>query len=76
VHRYFRALQRAQRDVDQAPERYKHYFLKALPEHYHTMVDVRAFGPGERLVFEPYSQEMFEHTQQHASTNYTSAVLV
>jgi hypothetical protein len=88
VHRYFRALQRAQRDIDQAPERYKHYFLKALPEHYHAMVDVHAFGPGERLVFEPYTQDIFEHTHRwvasweifpaepDSSATYTSAVLL
>ena len=88
VHRYFRALQRAQRDIDQAPERYKHYFLQALPEYYHAMVDVHAFGPGERLVFEPYTQEIFEHThrwvasweifpaESHSSATYTSAVLL
>jgi hypothetical protein len=81
-------LQRAQRNIDQAPEQYKHYFLKALPERYHAMVDVHAFGPGERLVFESYTQEMFERThrwvaswaifpaEQHADANYTSAVLV
>jgi NitT/TauT family transport system substrate-binding protein len=62
IERYFKALQRAQRDIDLAPERYKHYFLKELPEKYHDMIDVSAFGPGERLVFEPYTREMFEQT--------------
>jgi len=64
VKKYFRALQRAQRDIDIEPERYKHYFLKELPEKYHDMVDVRGFGPGERLVFEPYTREMFERAQR------------
>jgi NitT/TauT family transport system substrate-binding protein len=64
VKKYFRALQRAQRDIDLEPERYKAYFLKELPEKYHDMVDVRAFGLGERLVFESYTREMFERTQQ------------
>lgn len=59
---YFRAMQRAQRDIDLEPERYKHYFLKELPEKYHGMIDVAGFGPGERLVFEPYTREMFEQT--------------
>ncbi|MDH3446493.1 MAG: hypothetical protein OEN50_21415 [Deltaproteobacteria bacterium] len=62
VKRYFNALQRAQRDIDLEPERYKHYFLKELPEKYHGMIDVNGFGPGERLVFEPYTREMFERT--------------
>jgi NitT/TauT family transport system substrate-binding protein len=64
VRRYFKALQRAQRDIDLEPERYKHYFLKELPAKYHDMIDVGAFGPGERLVFEPYTREMFERTQR------------
>jgi NitT/TauT family transport system substrate-binding protein len=64
VDRYFKALQRAQRDIDLEPERYKHYFLKELPEKYHDMIDVGAFGPGERLVFEPYTREMFEQTHR------------
>jgi hypothetical protein len=47
IKRYFRALQRAQRDIDLEPERCKHYFLKELPEKYHQMIDVSGFGPGE-----------------------------
>jgi NitT/TauT family transport system substrate-binding protein len=64
VDRYFRALQRAQRDIDEAPELYKHYFLRELPEKYHTMIDVRAMGPGERIIFEPYTREVFEKTHR------------
>ena len=64
IDRYFKALRRAQRDIDLEPERYKHYFLKELPEKYHDMIDVGAFGPGERLVFEPYTREMFEQTHR------------
>jgi NitT/TauT family transport system substrate-binding protein len=64
VKRYFKALQRAQRDIDLEPERYKHYFLKELPVKYHDMIDVGGFGPGERLVFEPYTREIFEQTHR------------
>ncbi len=64
VKRYFNAMQRAQRDIDLEPERYKKYFLKELPEKYHSMIDVGGFGPGERLVFEPYTREMFERTHR------------
>jgi NitT/TauT family transport system substrate-binding protein len=64
VKRYFRALQRAQRDIDLEPERYKHYFLKELPAKYHDTIDVMGFGPGERLIFEPYTREMFERTHR------------
>jgi len=62
VERYFRALRRAQRDIDVAPEPYKHYYLNEIPKKYHSMVDIQTFGPGERLVFEPYTRELFEQT--------------
>ena len=64
VERYFKALRRAQRDIDLSPELYKHYLLRELPERYHPLVDVRRFGPGERLVFEPYPQDAFERTRR------------
>lgn len=62
VEKYYRALRRAQREIDVEPERYTHYFLRELPERYHDMVDVRRMGPGERIVFEPYDQGIFERT--------------
>ena len=37
---------------------------KEIPARYRERVDVRLFGPGERVVFLPYSQETFESTQQ------------
>ena len=64
VERYFKALRRAQRDIDLEPEAYKHYFLREVPERYHAIVDIRRFGPGERIVFEPYPPEAFEHTRR------------
>jgi hypothetical protein len=64
VERYFRALRRAQRDIDVEPELYTHHFLKELPERYHALVDARAFGPGERIVFEPYTRDVFERTHK------------
>jgi NitT/TauT family transport system substrate-binding protein len=64
VARYFRALQRAQRDIDLEPERYKHYFLKEIPAKYQELIDLNGFGTGERLVFEPYTREMFETTHR------------
>jgi hypothetical protein len=27
-------------------------------------MDTRLFGPGERIVFEPYTREMYEETQK------------
>ena len=64
VERYFEALRLAQQDIDLEPEAYKHYFLRELPERYHARVDVRRFGPGERIVFEPYPQASFERTRR------------
>ena len=87
-HKYFRALQRAQRDIDVEPEKYKHYFLKEMPERWRKIVDVRALSPGERIVFEPYTRETFEKTHrwmedlqlfgddQLGKGSYTEAVLV
>jgi len=59
-----RALKRAQMDIDLEPERYKHHFLKEIPDRFHDMVDTRCFGTGERVVFLPYTREMFETTQR------------
>lgn len=64
VEKFFRAIRRAQRDIDLEPERYKHYFLKDVPERYRPLIDVRTFGPGERAVFEDYTQEMYERTHR------------
>jgi len=64
VERYFKALRRAQHDIDFEPEAYKHYFLREVPERYHGILDIRRFGPGERIVFEPYPPEAFERTRR------------
>ena len=64
VERYFEALRQAQHDIDLEPEAYKHYFLRELPKRYHGLVDIRQFGPGERIVFEPYPETAFERTRR------------
>ena len=64
IRAYFRALQRAQVEIDTAKEKYQHYFLKELPEQYHSMFDYRKAGTGERIVFETYTREMFERTHR------------
>lgn len=64
IEKYMRALKRAQMDIDFEPEHYKHHFLKEIPERFHAMVDTRCFGIGERIVFLPYTREMFETTQR------------
>jgi ABC-type nitrate/sulfonate/bicarbonate transport system substrate-binding protein len=60
VRKYFRALKRAQRDIDLRPELYTHFYRKEFPERFLGQVDTRRWGPGERLVFEPYTREVFE----------------
>ncbi len=62
VRKYFLALRRAQRDIDLRPELYTHYYKNEFPERFHDVMDTRRWGPGERLVFEPYTKEMFEES--------------
>ena len=62
VRRYFRALRSAQRDIDLRPELYTHYYKNEFPDRFHAMMDTRRWGPGERIVFEPYSKEVFEES--------------
>jgi hypothetical protein len=62
VRRYFRALRSAQRDIDLRPELYTHYYKNEFPNRFHAIMDVRRWGPGERIVFEPYSKEAFEQS--------------
>ena len=64
VQKYLAALRRAQMEIDLHPELYKQYHLRAVPEKYREQVDVRAFGTGERIVFLPYTREVFTQTQQ------------
>jgi len=63
VEKFYRALRRAQIDIDLRPELYVKHYLKELPERFHGNVDVRRFGPGERIVFEPYSRELYDDSQ-------------
>ena len=60
VRKYFRALRRAQRDIDLRPELYTHYYAKEFPARFAEQIDTRRWGPGERIVFEPYTREVFE----------------
>jgi hypothetical protein len=60
VRKYFHALRLAQRDIDLRPELYTHYYKNEFPERFHAEMDTRRWGPGERIVFEPYSKDMFE----------------
>jgi len=63
VTQYYEALRLAQADIDQMHQPYVHYYLNELPERHAKLVDVKRFGPGERIVFEPYTQTLYETTQ-------------
>ncbi|HEX3590774.1 MAG TPA: hypothetical protein VHV74_14175 [Pseudonocardiaceae bacterium] len=67
--KYFEGLKLAQRDLDLTPERYKKFWLRELSDDLAELVDVRRFGPGERIVFEPYTREMFDATQHWMSAH-------
>ena len=62
IRRFFRALKRAQRDIDLRPELYTHYYRNEFPERWHAMMDTRRWGPGERIVFETYSREVYDQS--------------
>jgi ABC-type nitrate/sulfonate/bicarbonate transport system substrate-binding protein len=64
VKRYFQALRRAQADIDLHAHRYTHYYKREFPQRFHDLMDTRLFGPGERIVFEPYTSSIYNDTQK------------
>jgi len=62
LRKFFRALRKAQRDIDLRPELYTHYYKNEFPDRFHSMMDTRRWGPGERLVFEPYTKEVYQES--------------
>jgi len=64
VEKYMNGMKRAQMELDFAPEKYRHYYLNEIPERYKSKVDTRLFSPGERIVFLPYTEEMYVKTQK------------
>jgi hypothetical protein len=64
VRKYFRGLRKAQRDIDLRPELYTHYYKNEFPKRFHDRMDTRRWGPGERIVFEPYSREVFDQSRE------------
>jgi ABC-type nitrate/sulfonate/bicarbonate transport system substrate-binding protein len=64
LRKYFRALQRAQRDIDLRPEAYTRFYQKEFPLRFHATMDTRRWGPGERIVFEPYTEEAFNRSRE------------
>jgi NitT/TauT family transport system substrate-binding protein len=88
VAKYFAALEQAQGDIDADHQRYTHYYVREMADEYKALVDVRAFGPGERVVFSTYTREMYERAHRWVQTqnlfsadqlgtiNYETAVVV
>lgn len=68
VQKYYEALRMAQTDIDLRPEQYTHYYRNEFPERFRDRMDTRLFGPGERIVFEPYSRDMFESSREWIAT--------
>jgi len=64
VRKCYRALKRAQGDIDLRLEKYTHYYKNEFPPRFRDELDTRLFGAGERIVFEPYTKEMFDETHQ------------
>lgn len=64
IRKFYRALKRAQRDIDLRPELYTHYYLKEFPTRFHAMMDTRRWGPGERIVFEKYGRDVYEDARE------------
>ncbi|MGH9809030.1 MAG: ABC transporter substrate-binding protein [Terriglobia bacterium] len=62
IRRYFRALRLAQRDIDLRPELHTHYYRNEFPDRFHAAMDPKRWGPGERIVFEPYSREVYQQS--------------
>ncbi len=64
VEKYFTALRMAQKDIDLRQELYTHYYRNEFPERFREQMDTRLFGPGERIVFEPYSRQIFDESRE------------
>jgi NitT/TauT family transport system substrate-binding protein len=63
IQKYMNAMRRAQMELDLEPEKYRPFYLNEIPDRYKSMVDVRRFSPGERIVFLPYTEAMYAKTQ-------------
>ena len=53
----------AQKDIDLRQELFTHYYRNEFPVRFRDQMDTRLFGPGERIVFEPYSREIFDESR-------------
>jgi NitT/TauT family transport system substrate-binding protein len=63
---YFRALKRADEALSRNPERYLTLWERNVPPALKDSYDYTTFGLGEKFVFEPYTEEMFQRALQFA----------
>jgi hypothetical protein len=63
---FFRALRRAEEALERSPERYYHLWERNLPPGLEGDYDWSTFGRGERMFFEPYTEEMYEEAIRFA----------
>jgi NitT/TauT family transport system substrate-binding protein len=67
LNRYFRALRKADEALAKQPEKYLHLWAHNVPPALAGDYDYTTFGLGERFVFEPYSEEMFQNALEFAN---------
>ena len=63
---YFRALKRADEALSGNPEKYMRLWERNVPPALRGEYDYSTFGLGEKFVFEPYTEEMFQQALQFA----------
>lgn len=66
LHAYFRALKRADEALTLHPEHYYPLWERNVPPALKGSYDYSTFGLGEKFVFEPYTEEMFQQAIQFA----------
>ena len=66
LSKFFSALKRSEEALEQNPSQYLHLWERNIPPALEGDYDYARFGRGEKLIFEPYSQEMFEDAMQFA----------
>ena len=49
-----------ERSQDAWDELYTRHYRNEFPQRFHGEIDTRRWGPGERIVFEPYTREVFD----------------
>jgi hypothetical protein len=66
LSKFFSALRRAEEALEHNPSQYLHLWERNIPPTLEGDYNYARFGRGEKLIFEPYSQEMFEDAMQFA----------